>query len=34
METKNFGKIYFAPESELEFPRGLPGLTTAGDLWR
>ena len=26
METKNFGKISFEPESELEFPRGLPGF--------
>jgi flagellar assembly factor FliW len=26
METKNFGKISFEPESELEFPGGLPGF--------
>jgi flagellar assembly factor FliW len=26
METKNFGKISFEPESELEFPSGLPGF--------
>jgi flagellar assembly factor FliW len=26
METKNFGKISFQPESELEFPGGLPGF--------
>ncbi|HTS66642.1 MAG TPA: flagellar assembly protein FliW [Candidatus Acidoferrales bacterium] len=26
METKNLGKISFEPESELEFPRGLPGF--------
>ena len=26
METKNFGTISFEPESELEFPRGLPGF--------
>jgi flagellar assembly factor FliW len=26
METNNFGKISFEPESELEFPRGLPGF--------
>ena len=26
METKNFGKISFEPESELEFPCGLPGF--------
>jgi len=26
METKNFGKISFEPESELEFPQGLPGF--------
>ena len=26
METKNFGKISFEPESELEFPAGLPGF--------
>ena len=25
-ETKNFGKISFEPESELEFPSGLPGF--------
>uniref|UniRef100_Q02C79 Flagellar assembly factor FliW n=1 Tax=Solibacter usitatus (strain Ellin6076) TaxID=234267 RepID=Q02C79_SOLUE len=25
-ETKYFGKISFEPESELEFPRGLPGF--------
>ena len=25
-ETKNFGKISFEPESELEFPCGLPGF--------
>jgi len=26
METKNFGKLSFEPESELEFPSGLPGF--------
>ena len=26
METKNFGKISFEPESELQFPCGLPGF--------
>ena len=26
IETKNFGKITFEPESELEFPGGLPGF--------
>jgi flagellar assembly factor FliW len=26
METKNFGKISFEPDSELEFPGGLPGF--------
>lgn len=26
MQTKSFGKIEYAPESELEFPRGLPGF--------
>jgi flagellar assembly factor FliW len=26
METKNFGKISFEQESELDFPRGLPGF--------
>ena len=26
METKNFGKISFEPDSELEFPSGLPGF--------
>jgi flagellar assembly factor FliW len=26
METKNFGKISFEPESELEFPCGFPGF--------
>ena len=26
METKNFGKISFEAESELEFPSGLPGF--------
>ena len=26
IETKNFGKISFDPESELEFPGGLPGF--------
>jgi flagellar assembly factor FliW len=26
METKNFGTISFEPESELEFPCGLPGF--------
>jgi flagellar assembly factor FliW len=26
METKSFGKISFEPESELEFPCGLPGF--------
>lgn len=26
IETKNFGKISFEPESELEFPGGLPGF--------
>jgi flagellar assembly factor FliW len=26
METKNFGTISFETESELEFPRGLPGF--------
>jgi flagellar assembly factor FliW len=26
METKNFGTISFEPDSELEFPRGLPGF--------
>lgn len=26
METKNLGKISFEPESELEFPCGLPGF--------
>ena len=26
METKNFGKISFEPDSELEFPCGLPGF--------
>jgi flagellar assembly factor FliW len=26
METKNFGTISFEQESELEFPRGLPGF--------
>ena len=26
METKNFGKISFEPDAELEFPRGLPGF--------
>ena len=26
METKNFGQISFEPESELEFPSGLPGF--------
>jgi flagellar assembly factor FliW len=26
IETKNFGKISFEPESELEFPCGLPGF--------
>ena len=26
METKNFGKISFEPESELDFPCGLPGF--------
>lgn len=26
METRNFGKISFEPESELDFPRGLPGF--------
>src|ERR1035438_1781282 len=26
METKNFGQISFEPDSELEFPSGLPGF--------
>lgn len=26
IETKNFGKISFEPDSELEFPGGLPGF--------
>ena len=26
METKNFGRISFEPDSELEFPSGLPGF--------
>src|SRR5664279_2134091 len=26
METKHFGQISFEPESELEFPGGLPGF--------
>ncbi|MDE3165489.1 MAG: flagellar assembly protein FliW [Acidobacteriota bacterium] len=26
MQTKNFGTIEYAPDSELEFPRGLPGF--------
>jgi len=26
MDTKNFGKISFEPESELQFPCGLPGF--------
>ena len=26
METKNFGTMTFEPESELEFPGGLPGF--------
>src|ERR1017187_8312436 len=26
METKNFGQISFEPDSELEFPTGLPGF--------
>src|SRR5450759_1776650 len=26
METKNFGSISFEPDSELEFPGGLPGF--------
>src|ERR1035441_4691259 len=26
METKNFGKISFEPDAELEFPAGLPGF--------
>jgi flagellar assembly factor FliW len=26
METKNFGTITFEPDSELEFPAGLPGF--------
>ena len=26
IETKNFGKMSFEPESELEFPSGLPGF--------
>jgi flagellar assembly factor FliW len=26
METKHFGKISFEPDSELEFPAGLPGF--------
>ena len=26
LETKNFGKISFEPESEIEFPCGLPGF--------
>ena len=26
MQTKNFGMISYQPESELEFPRGLPGF--------
>ena len=29
METKNFGKISFEPESELEFPCGLPGFDSS-----
>jgi flagellar assembly factor FliW len=26
MQTKNFGTINYQPDSELEFPRGLPGF--------
>ena len=26
IETKNFGKISFEPESEFEFPVGVPGF--------
>ena len=26
MQTKNFGTINYEPDSELEFPRGLPGF--------
>src|SRR5947209_7785558 len=26
MQTKNFGPINYQPDSELEFPRGLPGF--------
>jgi flagellar assembly factor FliW len=26
MQTKNFGTIQYEPDSELEFPRGLPGF--------
>jgi flagellar assembly factor FliW len=26
METKNFGEISFEPDTELEFPSGLPGF--------
>ena len=26
METKNFGKLCYEPDSELEFPTGLPGF--------
>ena len=29
METKNFGMISFEPDSELEFPGGLPGFDTS-----
>jgi len=29
VETKNFGKISFEPESELEFPCGLPGFDSS-----
>jgi flagellar assembly factor FliW len=30
METKHFGQISFEPDSELEFPRGLPGFENRG----
>ena len=26
MQTKNFGTINYQPDSELEFPRGVPGF--------
>ena len=30
METKHFGQISFEPDSELEFPGGLPGFEDRG----